>query len=160
MRLQRHQCSECLNNTQEGMCPYQARYVAATAILDAVLDKYKSETDWFGSLKGTCDYYIEDLSKTEDNCSCCPKYTWRDIVKVHQLGSFQYSIEEFPISGKMDDENHYQLDDFVRAVALKYGVTEDDVECYMMDSFDFPTTVGWDVATLGCYIFGKPEWAV
>ena len=44
--------------------------------------------------------------------------------------------EEFPISGEMDG-NHYQIDNFLEAVAKKYGVRPDDVKTYMMDEIDF-----------------------
>ena len=41
------------------------------------------------------------------------KYTWKDIVKVNG----KIYAEEFPISGEMDDENTYQIDDFIDSVA-------------------------------------------
>lgn len=160
MRISRDECKACVNNTGDGLCPYQVRYVSALAVLDTVLDRYKDETDWFGSLRARCDYYVEDADTMEETGCCCAKYTWKDIVRVHEVGCFHYSIEEFPISGKKDGEHHYQLDDFIKAVAQKYGVPTSDVDCYMLDSFDFPSAPGWDISTLGCYIFGKPEWVL
>lgn len=85
------------------------------------------------------------------------KYTWKDIVKVN--GKFY--AEEFEISGEMDDENTYRIDDFIQAVADKYGVDPDDVETYMMDHVDFnPFLVPFDAADCGCYINGVAEWMI
>lgn len=158
MRISRDECKHCINNGTHGMCPYQVRYVSALAVFDHVIERYKAETDWFGTLRASCDYYVVDPSTLDDTTTCCPKYTWKDIVRVHESGCFRYSMEQFPISGERDGEHHYKLDDFIKSVATKYGVSEEDVDCYLMDSFDFPQTVGWDISTLGCYIFGVPEW--
>lgn len=83
------------------------------------------------------------------------KYTWKDIVRING----KLYAEEFEISGKMDAEDIYQIDDFINSVAEKYGVDSDDVETYMMDDFDF---VGKDLEFgaehCGCYINGVAEW--
>jgi hypothetical protein len=82
-------------------------------------------------------------------------YIWKDIVSIN--GSI--SAEEFPISGDMDDEMHYDISDFLYAVAAKYGVDSDDVETYVMDDIDFdPTTVPYGAEACGCYINGVAEW--
>lgn len=82
-------------------------------------------------------------------------YTWKDIVKI---GDAIY-VEEFPISGEMDGEDIYQIDDFLSAVSDKYNVDIDKIETYMMDHIEFdPKTIGVDPADCGCYINGIPEW--
>lgn len=79
------------------------------------------------------------------------EYTWRDLVCVDG----EYSEEEFPITGMMDTPEHYQIDDFLEAVAIKYEVIVDDVQTYMMDVV---LPEGWKgIETLGCYINGEPE---
>lgn len=83
------------------------------------------------------------------------KYTWKDVVKVNG----KITIEEFEISGKMDDEDTYQIDDFLVAVAQKYRVDVDDVETYMMDDIDFnPENLPYGAEECGCYINGVAEW--
>lgn len=75
---------------------------------------------------------MEELEKKVEEMKK-PKYTWRDIVKI---GDNIYA-ETFPISGEMDGGSHYQIDEFLQAVAKKHGVDVDDVETYMMDDIDF-----------------------
>lgn len=83
------------------------------------------------------------------------KYTWKDVVKVNG----KISTEEFEISGVMDDEDVYQIDDFLEAVAQKYGVDVDDVETYMMDDIEFnPEELPYGTEACGCYINGVAEW--
>lgn len=83
------------------------------------------------------------------------KYTWKDVVKVNG----KITTEEFEISGEMDDEDTYQIDDFLVAVAQKYGVDVDDVETYMMDDIDFnPENLPYGAEECGCYINGVAEW--
>lgn len=83
------------------------------------------------------------------------KYTWKDIVKVNG----EITTEEFEISGVMDNEDTYQIDDFLEAVAQKYGVNVDDVETYMMDDIDFdPDELPYGAEDCGCYINGVAEW--
>ena len=83
------------------------------------------------------------------------KYTWKDVVKVNG----KISTEEFEISGVMDDEDVYQIDDFLEAVAQKYGVDVDNVETYMMDDIDFnPEELPYGAEECGCYINGIAEW--
>ena len=85
------------------------------------------------------------------------KYTWKDIVKVNG----EIHAEEFEISGEMDDENSYRIDDFIQAVADKYGVDPDDVETYMMGNIDFnPVLVSFGAEECGCYINGVAEWTI
>lgn len=79
------------------------------------------------------------------------EYTWRDLVCIDG----EYYEEEFPITGIMDTPEHYQIDDFLEAVATKYGVIVDEIQTYMMDGV---CPEGWKgVETLGCYINGEPE---
>lgn len=83
------------------------------------------------------------------------KYTWKDVVKVNG----KISTEEFEISGVMDDEDVYQIDDFLEAVAQKYGVDVDDVETYMMDDIEFNSEeLPFGAEDCGCYINGVAEW--
>lgn len=84
-----------------------------------------------------------------------PRYTWKDIVCING----EYYTEEFEISGDMDDETHYDISDFICAVANKHGVNTDDVLTYMMDDIDFnPQLMPYGAETCGCYINGKAEW--
>ena len=79
------------------------------------------------------------------------EYTWRDIVSVNG----KIVAEEFPISGEMDG-NHYQIDNFLEAVAKKYGVRPDDVKTYMMDEIDFnPKGLPFGAEACGCYKNGE-----
>lgn len=83
------------------------------------------------------------------------KYTWKDVVKVNG----KISTEEFEISGVMDNEDVYQIDDFLEAVAQKYGVDVDDVETYMIDDIEFnPEELPYGAEACGCYINGVAEW--
>lgn len=79
------------------------------------------------------------------------EYTWRDLVCVDG----EYAVEEFPITGMMDTQEHYQIDDFLEAVASKYEVITDEIQTYMMDGV---LPEGWKgIETLGCYINGDRE---
>ena len=85
------------------------------------------------------------------------KYTWKDIVKVNGI----ISAEEFEISGKMDDEDTYQIDNFYDAVANKYNVDVGDIETYIMDDIDFNAKeLPFGAEDCGCYINGKAEWLI
>ncbi|MBQ7818585.1 MAG: hypothetical protein IJ341_02690 [Bacteroidales bacterium] len=82
-------------------------------------------------------------------------FEWCDIVK---LPDGQIVAERHPISGIMDADAIYQIDDFYDAVASKYGVEADDIQTYMMDNIDFdPATLPWGAAECGCYVDGIPE---
>lgn len=158
MLLSRDNCSTCVNNTHgTSVCCYQSQYVDALAALDEFLDRYKPVTEWFGCLRATCDYYIPVPCQEATAC-CPPTYTWKDLVRIKVSGEYCYRVEEFPISGKMDDDTHYQIDDFIKSVASKYLVPEDLVDCYMLDSFEFPDKFEDQIVSLGCYISGVPEW--
>lgn len=85
------------------------------------------------------------------------KYAWKDIVKVNGI----ISAEEFEISGEMDGEDIYQIDDFIESVAEKYGVDTDDVETYMMDDIKFNAKeLPFGAEDCGCYINGIAEWLI
>lgn len=85
------------------------------------------------------------------------EYSWKDIVKIGDI----VTVEIFPISGKMDDDTHYQIDDFIEAVAKKYNVEPCEVKTYMMDNVEFDKTqVPIGIEDCGCYINGIPEWFV
>lgn len=88
------------------------------------------------------------------------KYTWKDIVYING----KVYAEEFPISGRMDDENTYQIDDFLLAVAAKYGVELDDIKTWTLDA-EFINQLDFEVKDLpfgaercGCYVDGVAEW--
>lgn len=84
-------------------------------------------------------------------------YTWKDIVKVNGI----ISAEEFEISGEMDDEDVYQIDDFYDSVAEKYGVDVGDIKTYMMDNIEFDAKyLPFGAEDCGCYINGRAEWTL
>lgn len=83
------------------------------------------------------------------------KYIWKDIVKIDDT----IYAEEFEISGKLDGPDNYQIDNFLNAVADKYGVDTDRVKTYMMDNIKFdPKNLPFGAEECGCYINGVPEW--
>lgn len=85
--------------------------------------------------------YLNDVSN----------YVWYDIVSVNG----KITAEEFPISGETDAE-FYQIDDFLEAVAKKYGVGSDEVKTYMMDGIDFdPKELPFGAEACGCYKNGE-----
>lgn len=85
------------------------------------------------------------------------QYVWKDIVKVNGW----ISAEAYPISGKMTTDEHYEIDDFLSAVAKKYDVSPDDVQTYMMDNIEFdPSTVPFGAEACGCYVDGIAEWLI
>jgi len=82
-------------------------------------------------------------------------FEWADIIK---LPDGQIVAERHPISGIMDADGIYQIDDFYCAVAAKYGIDSDDIKTYMMDNIDFnPKETSWGAAECGCYVDGIPE---
>lgn len=84
-----------------------------------------------------------------------PVYEWYDVVEVNG----KYYCEIACITGEMDDEDTYQIDDFLEAVAEKHGVDVDDIKTYMMDNIDFDAeTLQFGAESCGCYIDGMPEW--
>lgn len=98
---------------------------------------------YMNSLLSSEEYtqYLNDVSN----------YVWYDIVSVNG----KITAEEFPISGEMDDE-FYQIDDFLEAVAKKYGVGSDEVKTYMMDGIDFnPKELPFGAEACGCYKNGE-----
>ena len=83
-------------------------------------------------------------------------FTWKDIV---QIDGKLYE-EEFQISGLMDDENTYQIDEFLEAVAKKYDVSPENIKTYVMDNIQ-PSPMEFILAEdCGCYIDGTPEWYI
>ena len=85
------------------------------------------------------------------------EYTWKDIVKING----KCYAEEFEISGEMDGEDAYCIDDFLEAVARKYNVDVGDIETYMMDDIHFnPKDFPYGAESCGCYIDGIPEWVL
>ncbi|MBS5143819.1 MAG: hypothetical protein KHZ91_13295 [Firmicutes bacterium] len=98
---------------------------------------------YMNSLLSSEEYtqYLNDVSN----------YVWCDIVSVNG----KIVAEEFPISGEMDAE-FYQIDDFLEAVAKKYGVEPDEVKTYMMDGIDFdPKELPFGAESCGCYKNGE-----
>lgn len=98
--------------------------------------------------------YMNDLLSAEEYqeyLEDTTEYTWCDIVSVNG----KIVAEEFPISGEMDAE-FYQIDDFLEAVAKKYGVGLDEVKTYMMDGIDFdPKELPFGAEACGCYKNGE-----
>lgn len=80
------------------------------------------------------------------------KFSWRDIVLVNG----EFHEEEFPISGEMDAPDIYRIDEFLSAVADKYGVYADDVQTYLMDGIEYPAKqFPGAIYRIGLYIDGK-----
>ena len=83
------------------------------------------------------------------------RYEWYDIVEING----QHFAEHFEISGEMDGDDSYMIDDFLAAVAEKHGVDVDDVLTYMLDNISFdPQKMPYGAEACGCYIDGEPEW--
>ena len=83
------------------------------------------------------------------------KYIWKDIMKIDDT----IYAEEFEISGKLDGPDNYQIDNFLNAVADKYGVDTDRVKTYMVDNIKFDSkNLPFGAEECGCYINGVPEW--
>lgn len=77
-------------------------------------------------------------------------HIWADIVEING----EFHAEMFQISGEMDDEKYYRIDDFIDSVANKYGVDADDVKTYMMDGIDFdPSTLPFGAECCGHHLF-------
>lgn len=89
-------------------------------------------------------------------------YTWKDVVKIGN----EIHAEEFEISGEMDDDTHYDISNFLHAVAEKYNVDVDDVKTYIMDNIEFdPDDLPFNELPIGaedcgCYINGVAEWLI
>jgi hypothetical protein len=101
--------------------------------------------------------YYQDLFRKRTEILGCVRYTWRDIVKING----KVYCEEFPISGKKDAEDIYQIDDFIEAVAKKHGVDTDDVETLTMNNnLDIGDIkdLEYGIEKCGCYINGIAEW--
>ena len=82
-------------------------------------------------------------------------HTWKDIVCING----EIFAEEFSISGKMDNDDTYQVDDFIESVAKKHGVSADEMETYMLDGIDFNSQeLPFGAEECGCYINGIAEW--
>lgn len=98
--------------------------------------------------------YMSDILSAEEYLQYLTdvsKYVWYDIVSVNG----KITAERFPISGEMDDE-YYQIDDFLEAVAKKYCVEPDEVKTYMMDGIDFdPKGLPFGAEVCGCYKNGE-----
>ena len=100
------------------------------------------------------DFYTEDGEAWQPYIHI-PTFEWRDVVEING----QHYVEKFEISGKMDDDTHYQIDDFLEQVARKHNVNTDDIKTYMMDDIEFnPQSLGLGAEDCGCYIDGVPEW--
>lgn len=100
------------------------------------------------------DFYTEDGEAWQSYIHI-PTFEWRDVVEING----QHYVEKFEISGKMDDDTHYQIDDFLEQVARKHNVNTDDIKTYMMDDIEFnPQNLGLGAEDCGCYIDGVPEW--
>jgi len=110
-----------------------------------------------------CGYVMDDFYESVDKLfkelesKDGKEYAWKDVVRVNGKDT----AEVFPISGEMDDVDIYKIDDFLEAVAAKYGVDKDDIKTYMMDDIEFdPETVEFGAEDCGCYIDGVAEWHI
>ena len=87
------------------------------------------------------------------------QYLWKDIIKI---GDKIYA-EMFPISGDMDDDETFRIDEFISLAAGKYGVNEEDIQTYMLDGIEFDANalkLPFGAEMCGCYINGIPEWEI
>ena len=61
----------------------------------------------------------------------------------------------------MDDSDTYRIDDFMYAVAEKYGCGTDDIKTYMLDDIEFDgKELIFGAEACGCYIDGVAEWLI
>jgi len=110
-----------------------------------------------------CNYVMDDFHELVDNLfkslesKYVKEYVWKDVVRINGKDT----AEVFKISGAMDDVDVYQIDDFLKYVAEKYGVERDDIKTYMMDNIDFdPEAVEFGAEDCGCYIDSVAEWHI
>lgn len=102
------------------------------------------------------DFYTEDGEAWQPYIHI-PTFEWCDVVEING----KHYVEKFEISGKMDDDTHYQIDDFLEQVARKHNVNTDDIKTYMMDNVEFHSqSFGLGAEDCGCYIDGVPEWCI
>ena len=62
MYLTKDPCAQCVNIKD---CTYRGRYVSSLFRLTEFLVKNKSDVEWYGTLRATCDYFVKDLNTCE-----------------------------------------------------------------------------------------------
>lgn len=152
------------NFSEEFMEEIQREYMEYCANTLCSFQEYLDENGFHGICYACIDefrgaeyldaVYMNDLLSAEEYqeyLEDTTEYTWCDIVSVNG----KIVAEEFPISGEMDAE-FYQIDNFLEAVAKKYGVGLDEVKTYMMDGIDFdPKELPFGAEACGCYKNGE-----
>lgn len=102
------------------------------------------------------DFYTEEGNPWQPTVNV-PVYEWWDVVEING----KHYCEVFEISGEMDDEMTFQIDDFLQSVAWKHGVDVDDIKTYRMDGIEFnPAGMTFGAECCGCWIDGVPEWCI
>lgn len=102
------------------------------------------------------DFYTEEGNPWQPTVNV-PVYEWWDVVEING----KHYCEVFEISGEMDDEMTFQIDDFLQSVAWKHGVDVDDIKTYRMDGIEFnPAGMKFGAECCGCWIDGVPEWCI
>lgn len=82
------------------------------------------------------------------------RYLWRDIVLIKG----KCYAEEFEISGEMDNDEYYRIDEFLESVAAKHNVDVDDVKTYMMDDITFDIEgLPWGAEMCGAWITNSAD---
>jgi hypothetical protein len=95
-------------------------------------------------------YNADDAAEYKEKyfANPCSGHIYKDLVCVRG----KVYAEEFPISGEMDDESVYRIDDFLDAVAKKHHCQPDEVITYLEDVWHF--TTDYNVSQLS---FGPKE---
>ncbi len=133
------------------------------SLVEWLITDHDDECEWARYINYLISWAFENSYTEDTNISPLqfeewknkPQYEWKDIVCING----KIFAETFEISGKMDDETHYDISDFLNAVANKHSVDVDDVQTYMMDNIDFnPQLMPYGAEACGCYINGEPEW--
>lgn len=91
------------------------------------------------------------------------KYTWKDLVCIDG----KVYAEEHPISGEREgeDDEYWDIDEFLEAVSSKYHCPIENIKTYMMDGPYFAGTIdmsqlAFGAESCGAYINGVAEWAI
>ena len=66
MYLTKDPCAKCLNI--DG-CPYRGKYVCSLYKLMEFLAANKKDVEWYGTLRATCDYFVNN-PETDELSTC------------------------------------------------------------------------------------------
>lgn len=62
MYLAKDPCAKCLNLNN---CSYRVKYVFSLYKLTEFLMKNKNDVEWYGTLRATCDYFVNNPDAEE-----------------------------------------------------------------------------------------------